>query len=127
MSNHTKEPWSIGCLLPSPSVRDWSVEKREQADNEERTMIFSHFYAGDWGKSRKFIAKCVDEERARQIVKEHNEIAQLRADRAVLFDAYKELVYECLNDFVHIPEHRMTAEEYYSEELALIKRMEAWE
>jgi hypothetical protein len=55
------------------------------------------------------------------------EIAQLRADRAVLLDAYRELVSECLDEFVHIPENRKTAEEYYSVELDLIKRMEAGE
>jgi hypothetical protein len=52
---------------------------------------------------------------------------KLRSEKDELFEAYKELVNECLNEFVHLPEYRKTAEEYYWEELERIKRMEGKE
>lgn len=47
-----------------------------------------------------------------------------KENKIALLTAYKDLVKECIDNFVYLPEGRMTAEEYYSEELELIKEME---
>jgi uncharacterized protein with PhoU and TrkA domain len=100
MSNHTKEPWRVE-LVDMENVPK-AIRKIEDAER---------------------IVQCVNA--CTDMKDPAKEIARLRADRAVMLNAYKELVNECLNEFVHLPENRKTAEEYYSVELDLIKRMEA--
>ena len=125
---HTKEPWDV-------------LEQGFGVKNEGYPTV----YATD--EELRYIAKCADTfniyeptdniANARRIVSCVNaclgmkdpetEIVKLKNDRAELLEAYKDLVNVCLDEFVHIPEHRLTAEEYYSEELEFIKRKEAEE
>jgi len=118
MSEHTKEPWEVR-LASSDYVY---IGDGERVVGKIYTPSSRDVIYGTGLNNAIRIVSCVNA--CADMQDPETEIEKLRSDREELLEAFKELVNECLNEFVHIPEHRRTAEEYYWEELALIKRME---
>lgn len=54
----TPVPWSQGRLLNTPTTERWDADRRQEAHELERLMVFAHFTAADQGRSRELLAKC---------------------------------------------------------------------
>lgn len=78
--NLFKYPWQQGRLLDTAQTRRWTDAERRLAEDEEKTLVVTHFYPGDEGRSREFVARCANADVARLVVQAPAMLAALKGE-----------------------------------------------